>query len=169
MAYDKANGWEAIHQAVFETDIKKIKAILEKQSDEIEAVTNAGLTPLHMAVKKRNLLLVKLFIKHDADIDAQDNKGFSPLYYAVTTNQVKIARFLLNHDANPNLANNSGNVPIHNIAYRNRFELLELFTNYKTNFKQKNRLGMLASDFAKKNGHGAMAYELKQLEKYSKE
>lgn len=156
------NGWQAIHQAIFEGNIHKVQSILNE--DNIEATTSSGLTALHMAIKKRDLLLVKLLINADADVDAQDNKGFSVLYYAVMQNQLKIAKLLLDNEADPNLTNTIGNAPIHNIAYNNRFEMLELFMNYTTDFNLKNAYGMLPHQFAQKKGNSAMVTELKSLE-----
>ena len=157
------NGWQAIHQAIFKGNIQKIETLLNE--DTIEATTKAGLTPLHMAIKKRDLKLVKLLIQKGADVDAQDKKGFSVLYYAVIQNQLKIAKILLDNDADPNLTNNIGNAPIHNIAYNNRFLMLELFMNYETDFTLKNAYGMLPSDFAQKNNHSTIMKALKPLEK----
>lgn len=162
-AYASQNGWNALHHAVFEANYKEVQKLLK--SIEIESTTNAGLTPLHIAVKKRDLKMVKLLVKEDADVDSQDNKGFSPLYYAVIQNRVKIAKFLLNSDADPNLQNQIGNAPIHNIAFRNRFEMLDLFLNYGVNVKLKNRYGLLPYHFAQKNGHSSMMRELRLLTK----
>lgn len=162
-SFANSNGWNTLHQAVFDAKYEKVKKLLK--TTDIESTTNAGLTALHIAVKRRDLKMVKLLITNDADIDSQDKKGFSPLYYAVLQNRVKIARFLLNNEADPNLANQIGNAPIHNIAYRNRFEMLDLFINYDVNLKLKNKYGLLPYHFAQKNGHGSMMRELRLLTK----
>lgn len=156
------NGWQNIHQAIFEGNMKNIHLILNEKN--IKATTKAGLTPLHMAIKIRDLALVKLLVNKGADVDAQDNKGFSPLYYAVMQNQIAIAKFLLDNEADPNLTNTIGNAPLHNIAYNNRFEMLELFMNYDTNFNLRNAYGMLAHEFAQKKGNTSMVTQLKSLQ-----
>lgn len=155
------NGWNELHHAVYADDLKLVEKLLKKH--DIQSATKAGLTSLHIAVKRRNQKMIKFLIDKDADVDAQDNKGFSPLYYAVIQNRVSIARILLNNDADPNLINNIGNAPIHQIAYKNRFEMLDLFLNYDIDLNLKNRYGMLPYHFAQKGGNSTMVQELQSL------
>ncbi|RXJ56432.1 ankyrin repeat domain-containing protein [Candidatus Marinarcus aquaticus] len=156
------NGWNALHKAVYEEDIQKVQHALE--TEDIDSTTTAGLSSLHMSVKKRDLAMVKFLVDQGANIDAQDNKGFSVLYYAVLQNNIPIAKYLLTHKANPNLKNNIGNAPMHNIAYNSRFEMLELFIFFGANLKIKNAYGMRPYDFAQRKGNKGMMAELSQYE-----
>lgn len=152
------NGWNALHKAVYEGSIQTVKQALE--SEDIDSTTTAGLSSLHMAVKKRDLSMVQFLVDQGANIDAQDNKGFSVLYYAVLQNNIPIAKYLLTQEANPNLKNNIGNAPMHNIAYNSRFEMLELFILFGANVKIKNAYGMRPYDFAQRKGNKGMMAEL---------
>lgn len=160
---DSINGWNELHKSVYEGNIHKTKQLIKKS--DIDSQTKAGLTPLHIAVKKRDIAMLMLLLRAGADVDSQDNKGFTPLYYAVIQNRIKIARKLLQNEADPNLSNFIGNAPIHQIAYRNRFEMLDLFLNFEVNLKQKNNFGMLPYEFAQKGGNTHMMVELRNMTK----
>lgn len=157
------NGWNELHKAVYEGNFQEIQSLLK--SYDIDSTTNAGLSALHIAVKKRDLEMVKLLLSLDANIDAQDNKGFSVLYYAVLQNNIPIAKFLLISGANPNLKNNIGNAPIHNIAFNNRFEMLELFLQFDVDVNAQNQHGMKAYQFAQTKGNTGMMTQLKSMTK----
>lgn len=152
------NGWNALHEAVYEGEIPKVQSLLSTQ--DINSTTTAGLSALHIAVKKRDAQMIQFLLLNDAHIDAQDNKGFSVLYYAVLQNNIPIAKLLLQHQADPNLKNNIQNAPIHNIAYNNRFEMLELFLLYDVDINATNQHGMKAYDFAQIKGNTGMMLEL---------
>ena len=156
------NGWDALHEAIYEGDIPKVQALLTTQ--DINSSTAAGLSGLHIAVKKRDSKMIQFLLSNHANVDAQDNKGFSVLYYAVLQNNIPIAKLLLQHQADPNLKNNIQNAPIHNIAYNNRFEMLELFLLYDVDINATNQHGMKAYDFAKSKGNTGMMLELSKYQ-----
>ncbi|MFA7570484.1 MAG: ankyrin repeat domain-containing protein [Sulfurimonadaceae bacterium] len=158
------NGWNALHEAVYEGDIPKVQALLTTQ--DINSSTAAGLSGLHIAVKKRDSKMIQFLLSNHANVDAQDNKGFSVLYYAVLQNNIPIAKLLLQHQADPNLENNIQNAPIHNIAYNNRFEMLELFLLYDVDINATNQHGMKAYDFAQIKGNTGMMLELSGYKKH---
>lgn len=157
------NGWNALHEAVYESNQENVKQQL--RHFDINSTNKAGLTALHIAVKKRDVKMVTFLLKHGANINAQDKRGFSALYYAVLKNHLPLAKTLLTHQANPNLTNNIGNAPIHNIAHNNRHEMLDLFLEFDANLNLKNPHGMSAYDFANNKGHTGMKLRLKQLQK----
>lgn len=157
------NGWNSLHKAVYEGNIQAVQEALN--TEDIDSTTTAGLSSLHMAVKKRDLEMLKFLIAKGANIDAQDNKGFSVLYYAVLQNNIPIAKYLLTHEANPNLKNNIGNAPMHNIAYNSRFEMLELFILFQADLKIENDHGMRPYHFAQRKGNKGMMAELINYER----
>ena len=72
----------AIHEAVFYEDKAKLMALIASGVN-VNSENDAGLTPLHVAIKKRDLDLARVLIEAGADIDAQDNRGNTALILAV--------------------------------------------------------------------------------------
>jgi hypothetical protein len=61
--------------------------------------TNAGVTPLHMAVQSGSGKIVRLLLKHGADCNARDSQDMTPLIYTIIKDQESIAEMLLLHGA----------------------------------------------------------------------
>ncbi|MCK9336353.1 MAG: ankyrin repeat domain-containing protein [Arcobacteraceae bacterium] len=151
---DSNNGWNDLHLAIYQGDKSKVELLLKTY--DIDSTTKVGLTPLHIAIKKRDIDLIKYLLDQGADIEAQDDKGFSPLYYAVVMNHIPIATLLLSQGANPNTKNNIGNTPLHQMAHKNRTEMFELFTSYGVKVDVENNFAMKPIDFAIEAGNNGM-------------
>lgn len=64
-----------------------------------------GISPLHVAVTKKNVDIAKLLLGHGALVDTQDNYGNTPLHKAVALGLLPIAELLLTHGAQVNVPN----------------------------------------------------------------
>lgn len=96
---------------------------LVKSGVSIHETDRNGVTPLHRAVRFRNLAAVKLLIELGANVNAKDRRSHStPLHRAVTNTgapatagkgdmAVEIARVLLAHGADPKAKNKQGKMP----------------------------------------------------------
>jgi len=86
-----------------------------------------GYTPLHYAVKKRNITVVKLLIQAGAFLDAVNKqKQNTPLLLAVGLGYKKIASLLSASGANPHVMNSDGYNALHLCMQYNRKDLAEL-------------------------------------------
>jgi ankyrin repeat protein len=56
--------------------------LLERAPDVLEAVDDAGRTPLLTAAAIGNITIVELLIERGANVNASDNDGRSALHYA---------------------------------------------------------------------------------------
>lgn len=140
------NGWNALHYAVYEGNIENITTQLK--NNDIHSLTTAGLSPLHIAVKKRDKKAISLLLENNADIEAKDNKGFTPLYYAVVMNDFDTVEFLLEKGADVNTQNNLGNTPMHQVARKDRAEMFGILIKYGAKHDIKNIHGLMPIDFA---------------------
>lgn len=140
------NGWNALHHAVYNGTPEEI--INEVKKHDIQATTTAGLSPLHIAVKKRDKKAISLLLENNADIEAKDNKGFTPLYYAVVMNDFDTVEFLISKGANVNTQNNIGNTPMHQVARKDRAEMFGILIKYGARHDIKNIYGLMPIDFA---------------------
>ena len=58
-------------------------------------IPNPGFTPLHLAIRKCDLEIVKLLLKHNADPNSQDDIERTPLYFAIFKGNIEIVKELL--------------------------------------------------------------------------
>ncbi|WP_457593271.1 ankyrin repeat domain-containing protein [Hydrogenimonas sp.] len=158
---DSGNGWQPLHEAVYSGDMAKMKKIVGQKSCDLDAQSKAGISPLHIAVKVRNLKMVNYLLDHGADVDIQDNNGYTPLLYAVSQHRMKIVRSLIRHDADANLANSAGITPLQQAAYSNDFQIVDFLLRNGADPELKNLNGVNACELAYVKGNFAMAEHLK--------
>lgn len=93
-----------LHIAIYESkDINIQKLLIKKathydffnKSCSINARDGRKCTPLHLAVKKGSIEIVKLLYKHSCDINPQDVDGNTPLHLALLEEKIDIATELL--------------------------------------------------------------------------
>ncbi len=70
-----------LHRCVFEENYECFYEALEHESVDIE--NSAGLTPLHVAIKKTDFKMAQILLDRGADINHQDKNGNTPLILAV--------------------------------------------------------------------------------------
>lgn len=68
----------------------------------IEATTESGLTPLHVAAFMGNMNIVLNLLNNGAAVDQCTMRGETPLHLAARANQTDVMRVLLRNKANVN-------------------------------------------------------------------
>jgi ankyrin repeat protein len=162
---DGSNGWGPLHEAVFRGDMNATRTIVQGHRCEIDAPSKAGVTPLIVAVKTRNLPMVRYLLEHGADVDQGDGRGITPLLYAISQHRIKIARLLLRYDADVNQPNDAGVTPLHQAAYRNDFAIVDLLLRAGADPDALNDAGVNACELAYLKGRYGMAEHLKSWTK----
>lgn len=124
----------SIEFMIFSEDTKMIEAIknnnevlLSQILSEVDVKSfnnsdDAGLSPLHHAVKVNNYNMVNLLIKSGHPINVTNKWGSTPLHLSSMYSSGKnenIALLLLSKDADYTIKNNNGETPLH-IAYTNK-------------------------------------------------
>jgi hypothetical protein len=86
-------------RAVRRQNVPQVKALLEDDRLDPDFPRFSATTPLHEAVKKNHLLMVKMLAGAGADINCQTKNGLTPLDLARKNNAVHIVRYLLGEGA----------------------------------------------------------------------
>ncbi len=166
---DEVNGWSALHEAVYNDNAKLVKEILKKKDTDIDAKSKAGISPLHIAVKNRDLEIVKILVKNGANIDIQDGNGLTPLHYAVGQRRYEIVKYLIFHGADVNVKNVYGITPLHQAAFSGDMKTVEFLINAGADVSAKNLNGSTPYDIAKAKRRYGIASYLYHLEKGAKD
>lgn len=108
-------GWTLLH-VVSSTGDAAAVALLAPLGPDADAQTAAGQTPLHFAVSKRHLDVVRQLLAPPLSASARvrDARGQAPLHRAAALGLLPVARLLVEEAGAPlNTADNSGWTPLH--------------------------------------------------------
>lgn len=87
-------GNTVLHMAAGQVDNVDMVTRLLNAGSDINAVGNRGFTPLHNAVRSKDLGMVELLLHRKADVSITDNDNVSALDWAVQNGQLGIAHVL---------------------------------------------------------------------------
>jgi len=172
-------GWSALHFAVAESRPKAIETrsgltpsdstilrqVLNAKAN-VDSVTNAGYTALHLACKheKAHMIQILLQDQHRASPSTPDPNGDTPLHYAVKmVDQPNAVRALLRANAETDKFNNAGYAPIHLAAMYNNPDAIEQLALYGARLDLPDHSGMTPSAIAYQRGHMAALNALDRM------
>lgn len=96
--------------AVMENQVEVAEYLIERGAD-VNAVSDNGVGPLHLAVRASAFESVKLLVEHGATVESTDPR-FSPLLWAARVGAPEIAEYLIEHGADVNFVSHRGETPI---------------------------------------------------------
>ncbi len=79
--------------------VQEAEKMLAANKSLINARTELGSSPLHIAASSSNPEIAKLLVARGADINARDNNGTTPLHIAAYTGKKELVEFFLSKGA----------------------------------------------------------------------
>jgi len=97
-----------------DTDVVRMYLdFLRKEGHRLDSRNQEDLTPLHIAVKKKHVPLVRLLLEYGVDVNVQDDQGNTPLHLAFENGFFYMVFVLLEYGADVNLTNKAGDTSLH--------------------------------------------------------
>lgn len=90
---------DSIHDAVRTGNSQKMMEIISKRPDRVNEKDDFGTTPLHIAVEKGNIPIIKQLIQKGAEVNAKDNDGRTPLDFLAMRPNEEIEELLRQYGA----------------------------------------------------------------------
>lgn len=78
---------------------QEVEKLLAANKTLINARTELGSTPLHLAATNTNAEVAKLLVSKGANVNARDNNGTTPLHLAAYTGKKELVEFFLSKGA----------------------------------------------------------------------
>jgi ankyrin repeat protein len=94
-----ANAASDIFDAARSGTVQEVEKMLTANKSLINARTELGSTPLHIAATSSNPEIAKLLVARGANVNARDNNGTTPLHIAAYTGRKELVEFLLSKGA----------------------------------------------------------------------
>ncbi|OWZ19649.1 hypothetical protein PHMEG_0006080 [Phytophthora megakarya] len=108
-----------VHAAARAGRVEDLRSILLGDAAQAAALDKYGLTPLHWACDRGEVMAARLLLASGADVDAVEKRMFKrrPLHFAVLASSASTVRELLAHHADVLAEDYRGWTPIHGAAY----------------------------------------------------
>lgn len=118
---------------------------------------NAGLTPLMVAINKKQHEVINILLTKIKNVNFQDNFGASALHYAATTGNHEIIQYLVEQrQADINLQDQEGSTPLIEAVKAGHTKAVSQLLTNGADKNLKNSTGKTAQQFAQENNKPAI-------------
>lgn len=105
---------------------------------DVDCSDALGQTPLYLAARSGNEMLIRLLLRYNPDIDRPETtKNWTPLIIASLAGFTTIAEFLLEHGANVEHRDHAGWTAIHHASYRGHIPLAKALSEAAADLSHK--------------------------------
>lgn len=143
---------EEIHTAAKSGKVKQVESLLNNQPDLLNAKNSKGLTPLHSAISKGRLNVVKLLIKKGADPELKTKNGLTPIFQALDLGRNKIAQELIESGVNIKTKGYRNRTLLHMAARSGSTPIIQQLINKGIHINAKDGQSNTALDLAVTSG-----------------
>ena len=116
-AYALVDGPVNIHRAAQAGDLAQVQELLKGSPDLLGALGDGGQTPLHFAVRARELDVAQFLLDQGADTEAFGDHHETPMHVAARILRPQAIELLLAHGADVNAQSKLGYTPLHLACY----------------------------------------------------
>ena len=139
---------DEIHDAALQGDLAKIKELLEKSPELLEARSGNEKTPLHYAAQGGHMEIVELLLTKGAEVSAKNSAMETPLHYAAAMGHMKVVNLLISKGAQLNSENTSGDTPLHYAARMGNTETIRVLIERGSDVNCRNKYNATPLDLA---------------------
>ena len=132
-------------------------ALLEHGAVQVNALNEAGESPLMMAALKGDLADARRLLDRGARVN---QPGWNALHYAATGPDVRLVELMLTHGAELEAGSPNGSTALMMAAQYGSEASVELLLRHGADPARRNQLGLTAVDFASRSGRSALAQRL---------
>mmetsp|Transcript_1870 Transcript_1870/g.2973 ORF Transcript_1870/g.2973 Transcript_1870/m.2973 type:complete len:419 (+) Transcript_1870:111-1367(+) len=145
--------WTALHSCAAIGNISLVTELLDRGS-EVEAATEEGFTPLHLAAHSGSIEVVSILVVRKVNINAQTFfEKNTPLHIAVQEGWRAVSQYLIDMGADVNIVNAVGRAPMHIAAATGRVDIGRYLLKNKANFTLLDYQGWTPQQVAEYHNH----------------
>ncbi len=130
-------GRKPIHKAARKGDLEKVKRIIDRDPNQINAQDLLKMTPLYLASMKGHTEVVEFLLEHGADIELGNDLNERPLAKAAKFGHYDTVKVLLEHGATANCRDKFGRAPLHDAAMWSGRDIIDILISYGADVSAK--------------------------------
>ncbi|MGM9514483.1 ankyrin repeat domain-containing protein [Roseateles sp. DB2] len=139
----------ALHKAIMEESERVVKLLIEHPQTDVNALNQAGETPVMLAALRGRLPWVQALVRRGALIN---EAGFTALHYACSGPDNGVAAWLVSQGAELDARSPNGSTPLMMAAGYGSPDAVEVLLQAGANASLVNDKGLSALDFARQSG-----------------
>ena len=139
----------ALHKAIMEESERVVKLLIEHPQTDVNALNQAGETPVMLAALRGRLPWVQALVQRGALIN---EAGFTALHYACSGPDNGVTAWLVSQGAELDARSSNGSTPLMMAAGYGSPDSVEALLEAGANASLVNDKGLSAIDFARKSG-----------------
>lgn len=147
----------ALHTAIMEESERVVKVLIEHPQVDVNAINQAGETPLMLAALRGRLPWVQALVQRGALIN---EAGFTALHYACSGPDNGVTRWLIERGAELDARSPNGSTPLMMAAGYGSPDSIEVLLLAGANPSLRNDKGLTAMDFARQSGRPELVRRL---------
>uniref|UniRef100_A0A1I7UJQ2 Protein kinase domain-containing protein n=1 Tax=Caenorhabditis tropicalis TaxID=1561998 RepID=A0A1I7UJQ2_9PELO len=152
MSSQSANGFTALHIAIYRGDVEVLKTLLESEIVDLNQSGRHLLPPLHLAAMIGDSAILTILLNKGADIHITDFVHFTALHCATYFGQESAVQTLLTASASSNLGGAVNDRPLHLAAAKGLTKVTKLLLDAKADPMLADDEGNQALHYAAKSG-----------------
>ena len=136
------NDWTPLHYAIVHSDPSVLMALVKADAN-LEAQTDIGLTPLHMAAGFDVVpTMTNILLDAGANPNSRDHQGRTPLHLAAGLGkQVHVAKALLTARADLTAQDENGRTPLHTAAWHATLPVVQTILDAEPDLEARDSSG----------------------------
>ena len=142
-----AQGEKTVFDIARTGTLEQISSLFKQNPKIVDAVNEAGYSPLILACYRGNTEVAKFLINNGADLNYNTSMG-TPLMAAVVKNNTEIVNLLVNKNVNVEQKDANGTTALIYASMFKNYEIAKMLIKAKANYETKDNRGNSALDYA---------------------
>ncbi|XP_066253308.1 serine/threonine-protein phosphatase 6 regulatory ankyrin repeat subunit B isoform X9 [Euwallacea similis] len=130
-------------------------------SEQLKAAAANGDTALHLAVRRKDIDMVRILVDYGTNVDIRNGDGQTPLHIAAAEGDEVLVKYFYGVRASASVTDNQDRTPMHLAAENGHANIIELLADkFKASIFERTKDGSTLMHIASLNGHADCAMML---------
>ncbi|KAJ8936152.1 hypothetical protein NQ318_010563 [Aromia moschata] len=138
------------------------RELLSSQTaEQLKAQSANGDTALHLAVRRKDIDMVRILVDYGTSVDIRNGEGQTPLHIAAAEGDEVLVKYFYGVRASASITDNQDRTPMHLAAENGHANIIELLADkFKASILERTKDGSTLMHIASLNGHADCAMML---------